>query len=103
MGLGCPGADVGKECAQFDQPGICSPRHFFASSRAALDRPGASNSVRNIVTDMAGENNGTVLYIGMLFCHVVPEVCKCDRFMPQRPVNSADAGFVGLQMERTTT
>ena len=60
---------------------------------------GASNSVRNIVADVARKNGGTVLYIGVLVCHVVPEVCKCDRFMPQRPVNTADAGLVGLQIE----
>src|SRR5947207_3338320 len=80
IGLGCPGADVGKERAQFDKPGICSPTHFFAGSRAAPDNSGASNSMRNIVADVARKNGGTVLYIGVLVCHVLPEVCKCDRF-----------------------
>lgn len=73
--------------------------HFFAGSRTALDSAGASNSVWNIVADVARKNGGTVLYIGVLLCHVVPEVCKCDRFMPQRPVYSADAGLVGLQIK----
>jgi len=52
VGFGCPGAEVGKEDAQVDQPAVCGWTYFFAGSGAALNGASACDRVRDIVADV---------------------------------------------------
>ena len=65
VGFGCPGAEVGEENAQVHQPAVCGWTHFVAGSGTPLYRASAPDRMRDVVADMARQNLGAPLNVGV--------------------------------------
>jgi len=66
VGFGCPGAEVGKEDAQVHKPAVCSRTHFVTGSGATLNSASTCDHMRDVVADMARQNLGAPLNVGIL-------------------------------------
>ncbi len=56
VGFGGPGAEVGKENAQVDQPAVCGWTYLVAGTRTPLYLASAPDRMRDVVADMARQN-----------------------------------------------
>jgi hypothetical protein len=74
---------------------MCCWTHFFAGSGAALNSASTCDHMRDVVADMARQNLGAPLNVGMLIPNESPEMCKGDDFMSQRP-----DGIATLRLEQ---
>jgi hypothetical protein len=77
-GFGCPGAKVGKENAQIHQPAVCGWPNFFAGTRGPLYLASASDRMRDVVADMAWQNLGAAIHVGVLIPNEPPKVREGD-------------------------
>jgi hypothetical protein len=66
---------------------MCGWTYFFAGSGAALNSASTCDHMRDVVADMARQNLGAPLNVGMPITNESPEMCKGDDFMSQRPID----------------
>jgi hypothetical protein len=99
VGFGRPGAEIGKENAQLDQPTVCGWTYLVAGIGPPPHLASAPDRMRYVVADMARQNLGAPLNVGMPISNESPKMCEGDDFMSQRPIDVADAGFVRFQIK----
>ena len=99
VGFGCPSAEVREENAQVHQPAMCSWAHFVAGTRTSLYLASAPDRMRDVVANMARQNLGAPLNVGVLIPNESPKMCEGNDFMSQCPIDITDAGLVGVQIQ----
>src|SRR5271166_5183264 len=55
--------------------------------------------MRDVVADMAWQNLGAALHVGVLIPNESPKMCEGDDFMSQRSIYITDSGLVRLQIK----
>jgi hypothetical protein len=97
--LRCPGAKVGKERPQIDEPTVRCCTYFLTRTGAALDSASTGNGVRYVVADVPGQNLRTALYTWVFVFDEAPKMGERNGLVPQCPIHIAHAGSVRLQVQ----
>jgi hypothetical protein len=78
---------------------MCGWTHFVAGTRTPLYLASAPDRIRDVVADMARQNLGASLNVGMPIPNESPKMCERNNFMSQCPIDITDSGLVRFQIQ----
>src|SRR5207245_10266723 len=73
--------------------------YLVAGTGTPLYLASASDRMRDVVAEMARQNLGAALHVGVLISNEPPKVREGNGLMSQRPIDIADSGFVRFQLQ----